>query len=59
MILSYRKPEFSRAKPDNVEGIKQLLADPAAGPLARLQVDFPVGPLEGLDAGAEVAVIPL
>lgn len=30
VTLSYRKEEFSRAKPDNVEKIRRLLADPSA-----------------------------
>jgi len=30
VTLSYRKPEFSRAKPDNIEKIQKLVADPAA-----------------------------
>jgi NosR/NirI family nitrous oxide reductase transcriptional regulator len=30
VVLSYRKPEFSRPKPDNVDAIEQLATDPAA-----------------------------
>ena len=30
VTLSYRKPEFSRPKPENLERLKQLLADPDA-----------------------------
>ena len=30
VTLSYRKPEFSRAKPDNIEKIQKLVADPTA-----------------------------
>jgi thioredoxin reductase/polyferredoxin len=30
VTLSYRKPEFARPKPDNVEKIGQLIADPSA-----------------------------
>lgn len=37
VTLSYRKPEFSRPKPDNIEKIEKLLADP----LADVEVDEP------------------
>ena len=30
VTLSYRKPEFSRPKPENIEKIEQLIADPLA-----------------------------
>ena len=38
VTLSYRKPEFSRAKPDNVENLEKLRADP----MADVEVEEPV-----------------
>jgi len=37
VILSYRKPEFSRPKPENIEKIEMLEADP----MAKVSVDTP------------------
>ena len=37
VTLSYRKPEFARPKPDNVERLHQLMADP----MADVEVDEP------------------
>ena len=37
VTLSYRKPEFSRPKPDNVDKLNQLISDP----MADVQVERP------------------
>ncbi|CAN5331639.1 NAD(P)-binding domain-containing protein [soil metagenome] len=37
VTLSYRKPEFSRPKPDNIDKLSQLMADP----MANVQVERP------------------
>ena len=37
VTLSYRKPEFSRPKPDNIDKLNQLMADP----MADVQVERP------------------
>lgn len=40
VTLSYRKPEFSRPKPDNIDRLNRLKADP----MADVQVESPISP---------------
>lgn len=48
VTLSYRKPEFSRPKPENVERLQQLAADP----MADVSVDSPTSERVTTSAGA-------